>query len=177
MSSHRKMHKRGRSNKRNTNTKKNTTKRLKGGDCGCSKLMNGGDFFNKGYEPNPSFNALPIHSFYSQNLYKSDVQGGQQSSRLDVQASTMKGGKKQKKNKKTKRTNTKTRKTRGGMNLYPVSSNLVQSTNSIPPLNMVTSAGDIPGSLMGYNISRGGVMDYSNPVLVNSNNIGKGAMV
>lgn len=173
MSKQKRIQKRRKTNKNTKRIQKKSIKRkVKGGDCGCTKSMNGGDFFNKGYNPSSSFDKVPIHSFYSQNLMEKDLLGGQHSSRLDPQTSTTPftmGGKKRKTQKRNK-----TKKVKGGMN--PLPSTVVQSASILSPLNPVTSAGDSAGSLMGYNIAKGGVMDYSNPILVSKNNISSGAM-
>ena len=121
------------------------SRRTRGGSCPCSKpflfsKMSGGS----GGE-NPSFNHVPIRSFYPQNNYNNDVQGEQMSSRLGVQTpitpNLMKGGKKRR------------RKMKGGVFGGPFSEQMIRTTTG--PLALPGIVGNydgLSGSLMTRNI-------------------------
>jgi hypothetical protein len=158
--------------------------RMKKGGCGCVKLIpsmsGGGDYFLPGYTEPPSFDKVPIHSFYPQNMYNVDPQGAQISSRL---LPNMTGGKKtmkmrrkitlkrkvlkfkNKRNKKNKnKTMRKQKKMKGGVSeimLRNTTDPLLNSTN-----NNILSHGNISGSLLGNNIL-GGLQTSMSPSIVN----------
>jgi len=139
--------------KGNLRKKSRTYKKSKGGGCGCKNLeqKGGGDYFSSGYKEPPSFNNVPISSFYPQNMYKAgtDVQGAQISSRgLPNMTSTRGGGKKSKKTNK-RRTNRK--KMRGGMNMgYFAQDPLLGNSNDV-----VSTAGSMSGVLLSSNVLKG----------------------
>jgi len=146
----------------------------RGGGCGCSQSSEqkgGGDYFLGGYKEPPSFNNVPISSFYPQNMYTaaSDVQGAQISSR-GLPNITSGGGKKSRKNKmnkkskKTKRnkTNKKTKrnmKMKGGAINYSLFLRDPILGNSSDP---VSSGGNTSGAIQAANIfNQGGASNYA----------------
>lgn len=123
--------------------KKSRTRRTRGGSCPCSKpflfqKMNGGA------HGEPSFSSVPIRSFYPQNNYKDDVQGGQISSRLGVQTPTtpniMNGGRKRR------------RKMKGGVIGGPFSEQLIRTASGPTLPSIVTTYDGLSGSLLARNI-------------------------
>jgi hypothetical protein len=139
--------------KGNLRKKSRTYKKSKGGGCSCKNLeqKGGGDYFSSGYKEPPSFNNVPISSFYPQNMYKAgtDVQGAQISSRgLPNMTSTRGGGKKSKKMNK-RRTNRK--KMRGGMNMGYFAQDPLLGNSS----DVVSTAGSMSGVLLSSNVLKG----------------------
>jgi len=154
-------------------------KKRKGG-CGCSQnseqshsseQKGGGDFFLGGYKEPPSFNNVPISSFYSQNTYTagSDVQGAQISSRGLPNMSSG-GGKKSRKNKtnkkikkikrnKSSKTNKRNKKMKGGSINYALFSQDPMLGNST---DAVSSGGNTSGAIQAANIfNQGGASNYA----------------
>lgn len=121
------------------------SRRTRGGSCPCSKpflfsKMNGG-----GGGENPSFTSVPIRSFYPQNNYNNDVQGGQISSRLGVQTpitpNLMRGGRKRR------------RKMKGGVFGGPFSEQLIRTASGpFGGQGIVGNYDGLSGSLMTRNI-------------------------
>jgi hypothetical protein len=138
--------------KRNNRKKPRSYKKYRGGTCNCKNLeqSGGGDYFLSGYKEPPSFDKVPISSFYPQNMYTAgtDVQGAQISSRGLPNMSSTGGGKKNKKNKTNKRTN---RKMKGGMNFAYFAQDPVLGNNN----DIISTNGNIGGALLSSNVLRG----------------------
>lgn len=135
----RKTNKKSKKIHKNKNMRRRT--RVKGGSCPCSsskpflfsKMSGGGSI------ETPSFTNVPIRSFYPQNSYNHDLQGGQISSRLDLQKpitpNIMNGGKKRR------------RKMKGG---YVVSPQIINSFSDPinPGKDIVSTSGNLSGSII-----------------------------
>jgi hypothetical protein len=126
-----------RSNKNKSKKNKNTKKINRNRSILKKSMKGGGDFFISGKEP-ASFNNVPMHSFYTKNMYSAgtDVQHMQQSSRLM-------GGKRKNKNKSKKNKFFNKNKKGGG-----IISDLL--TNGFS--NNIQNSGSITGSPSAYNI-------------------------
>ena len=156
---------------------KSYKKRKGRGGCGCSDSQSseqssqkgGGDYFLGGYKETPSFNNVPISSFYPQNTYTagSDVLGAQISSRGLPNMSS--GGGKKSKNKKNKtkrnkknktsKTNKRNKKMKGGSINYALFSQDPMLGNSTDP---VSSGGNTSGAIQAANIfNQGGASNYA----------------
>jgi hypothetical protein len=151
-----------RSFKRRNSKKQLKIKKVKGG-CGCGSnssdfkpfeqvglIKGGGDYFLPGYKEPPSFNEVPIRSFYSNNTYENgtDVHGAQVSSRL---LQNMSGGKRTKKLKVRF-----SKKMKGGIPM--TITNLVLDPIMNGKTDIITNHGSTSGGLLGYNIM-GGIIE------------------
>jgi len=151
-----------RSIKRRNSKKQLKLKKVSGG-CGCggnnsdfkpfeqaALIKGGGDYFLPGYKEPPSFNEVPIRSFYSNNTYENgtDIQSAQVSSRL---LQSMSGGKRTKKLKVRF-----SKKMKGGIPM--TITNLVSDPLMNGKTDIVTNYGSTSGGLLGYNIT-GGIIE------------------
>lgn len=146
----------------------------RGGGCGCKNLAKksrqsgGGDFFLAGYKEPPSFNNVPISSFYPQNTYNAgaDVQSAQISSRGlpnmlsgGQKSKNLYGGKKSKNNKNKNKTSKRNKKMKGGAINYSLFTQDPILGTSVDP---ISSGGNTSGIIQASNIfNQGGVSNYA----------------
>jgi hypothetical protein len=125
-----------RSNKNKSKKNKNTKKINRNRSILKKSMKGGGDFFMSGKEP-ASFNNVPMHSFYTKNMYNAgeDVQHMHQSSRLT-------GGKRKSKSKSKKNKFFNKNKKGGGI--------VDWLTNGYS--NNIQNAGNATGALSSYDV-------------------------
>jgi hypothetical protein len=136
--------------KRRKIRKSNRRKMVKGGGCGCGNnneqkmsLIKGGDPFGP-----PSFQGLPISTYYPLNTYANDPVYLQESSRLIPNIVSGGGGKSRRRRTRQNRRFLRSNKKKGG-NLFGNWANYTSGENAI------SGTGMLGGSLMSANILAG----------------------